>query len=226
MGAHVWGPAYLRDHILPHWRLSGWAPDWYAGFPMYQFYMVHPRRWPWCWWTSCCPTGGAEAGQRSPACSRCRSAAWAFGKLSGLRFPLPAMFSAMSVIFLFDESFRSTAATSHRRWRASSRSRSRCRSRSSTSACFAYGLRTGKHRALAAVLLRAVRACATCIVSVLRGDGHRRAGSCSYLDRRRLKWLATMVPVGALLTRVLGRAVLPAPPLPHRHVLRAAQPTT
>src|SRR6187551_386868 len=30
MGAHVWGPAYLRDHILPHLWLSGWAPDWYA----------------------------------------------------------------------------------------------------------------------------------------------------------------------------------------------------
>ena len=42
MGAHVWGPAYLRDHLLPHFRLSGWAPDWYAGFPMYQFYMVIP----------------------------------------------------------------------------------------------------------------------------------------------------------------------------------------
>ena len=42
MGAHVWGPAYLRDHLLPHCRLSGWAPDWYAGFPMYQFYMVLP----------------------------------------------------------------------------------------------------------------------------------------------------------------------------------------
>ena len=41
-GAHVWGPAYLRDHILPHWRLSGWAPDWYGGFPMYKFYMVVP----------------------------------------------------------------------------------------------------------------------------------------------------------------------------------------
>src|SRR4051794_4933316 len=42
MGAHVWGPAYLRDHLLPHWRLSGWAPDWYDGFPAYQFYMVVP----------------------------------------------------------------------------------------------------------------------------------------------------------------------------------------
>ncbi|MDP8986984.1 MAG: hypothetical protein M3N11_01355, partial [Actinomycetota bacterium] len=42
MGAHVWGPAFLRDHLLPQWRLSGWAPDWYAGFPAYHFYMVLP----------------------------------------------------------------------------------------------------------------------------------------------------------------------------------------
>src|SRR5688500_12437202 len=31
MGAHVWGPAYLRDHLLPHGRVTGWTPDWYAG---------------------------------------------------------------------------------------------------------------------------------------------------------------------------------------------------
>jgi hypothetical protein len=42
MGAHVWGPAYLRDHLLNHGRLSGWTPDWYDGFPAYQFYMVLP----------------------------------------------------------------------------------------------------------------------------------------------------------------------------------------
>ncbi|HET7718774.1 MAG TPA: hypothetical protein VFK43_02320, partial [Acidimicrobiales bacterium] len=42
MGAHVWGPAYLRDHLLGDGRLSGWAPDWYAGFPAYHFYMVVP----------------------------------------------------------------------------------------------------------------------------------------------------------------------------------------
>jgi hypothetical protein len=42
MGAHVWGPAYLRDFLLPHGRLSGWSPDWYAGFPAYTFYMVVP----------------------------------------------------------------------------------------------------------------------------------------------------------------------------------------
>lgn len=42
MGAHVWGPAYLRDHLLPQGRVAGWTPDWYAGFPAYSFYMVLP----------------------------------------------------------------------------------------------------------------------------------------------------------------------------------------
>jgi hypothetical protein len=42
LGAHVWGPAYLRDEVLPRFRLSGWTPDWYAGFPAYHFYMVVP----------------------------------------------------------------------------------------------------------------------------------------------------------------------------------------
>ena len=41
-GAHVWFPAFLRDHLLPHWRLSGWAPDFYAGFPAGQFYFPLP----------------------------------------------------------------------------------------------------------------------------------------------------------------------------------------
>ena len=39
--AHVWWPAYLRDHLLP-WRLSGWSPDFYGGFPAGQFYFPIP----------------------------------------------------------------------------------------------------------------------------------------------------------------------------------------
>ena len=42
LGAHVWGPAFLRDELLPQFRLTGWTPDWYAGFPAYHFYMVVP----------------------------------------------------------------------------------------------------------------------------------------------------------------------------------------
>ncbi|MBM3671190.1 MAG: hypothetical protein FJW86_03215 [Actinobacteria bacterium] len=39
--AHVWWPAYLRDHLLP-WRLAGWSPDFYGGFPAGQFYFPFP----------------------------------------------------------------------------------------------------------------------------------------------------------------------------------------
>jgi len=42
LGAHVWSPAFLRDQLLPHFRLSGWTADWYAGFPAFTFYMVLP----------------------------------------------------------------------------------------------------------------------------------------------------------------------------------------
>ena len=39
--AHVWWPAYLRDHLLP-WRVAGWSPDFYGGFPAGQFYFPVP----------------------------------------------------------------------------------------------------------------------------------------------------------------------------------------
>lgn len=42
MGAHVWFPAYLRDHLLPSFRIAGWSPDWFAGFPAGQFYFPAP----------------------------------------------------------------------------------------------------------------------------------------------------------------------------------------
>lgn len=42
MGAHVWGPRFLSEELIPQFRLSGWTQDWYAGFPAYVFYMVVP----------------------------------------------------------------------------------------------------------------------------------------------------------------------------------------
>ena len=32
MGAHVLGPAYLRDVLLPGGRIIGWSNYWFAGF--------------------------------------------------------------------------------------------------------------------------------------------------------------------------------------------------
>ena len=87
MGAHVWGPAYLRDHLLPHFRLSGWAPDWYAGFPMYQFYMVIPALAVVLVNLILLPYGLALKLVSIAGVLTLPIAVWAFGKLSGLQLP-------------------------------------------------------------------------------------------------------------------------------------------
>lgn len=104
MGAHVWGPAYLRDVLLPHWRLTGWSMDWYAGLPAYRFYMVVPAlaivaldvilpygiafklivvsgllAFPWC--------------------------AYFMGKITKMPYPLPELMVIGALFFLLDESF-------------------------------------------------------------------------------------------------------------------------
>jgi hypothetical protein len=42
MGAHVLGPAFLRDSLLPEGRILGWSNDWFAGFPAFYFYFPLP----------------------------------------------------------------------------------------------------------------------------------------------------------------------------------------
>ena len=42
MGAHVLGPAYLRDVLLPSGRIMGWSNYWFAGFPIFYFYFPLP----------------------------------------------------------------------------------------------------------------------------------------------------------------------------------------
>ena len=42
MGAHVLGPAAMRDVLLPSGRLLGWSNAWFAGFPLYYFYFPLP----------------------------------------------------------------------------------------------------------------------------------------------------------------------------------------
>ena len=42
MGAHVLGPAFLRDELLPQFRFQGWSNSWFAGFPIFYFYFPLP----------------------------------------------------------------------------------------------------------------------------------------------------------------------------------------
>jgi hypothetical protein len=42
MGSHHYVDTFLRKDLLPHWRLTGWAPGWFAGIPMLTFYFPLP----------------------------------------------------------------------------------------------------------------------------------------------------------------------------------------
>lgn len=104
MGAHVYGPAYLRDHLLTSFRLSGWSNDWYAGLPIYRFYMVVPAIFilllnivlPYGIALKLVAVIGLLA---LPVCT------WLFAKLARLVFPIPELLVVASTVFLFDESF-------------------------------------------------------------------------------------------------------------------------
>jgi hypothetical protein len=104
MGAHVWGPQYLRDHLLPHGRLTGWSPDWYAGFPALVFYFPLPSLLIAALATLL-PYGVAFKLVTVLGLVTLPAAAWAMGRLLGARDPVPACLAIATVPFLFDESF-------------------------------------------------------------------------------------------------------------------------
>lgn len=104
MGAHVWGPAYMRDHLLPSFRLTGWTPDWYAGFPAYQFYMVLPSL-TIALLSFLIPYGVAFKLVAVSGLLTLPIACWAFARLVRLPFPAPPLFAVGATLFLFDRSF-------------------------------------------------------------------------------------------------------------------------
>ena len=104
MGAHVWGPAFLRDHLLPQGRLSGWTPDWYDGFPAYTFYMIVPSLMI-ALLSYVIPYGIAFKLVVISGVMTLPVAAWAFGRLTRLPFPTPAALAVGATAYLFDRSF-------------------------------------------------------------------------------------------------------------------------
>jgi hypothetical protein len=38
LGGHLHEASFLRDHLLPGFRLSGWSQDWFTGYPSLTFY--------------------------------------------------------------------------------------------------------------------------------------------------------------------------------------------
>jgi hypothetical protein len=103
MGAHVWGPAYLRDNVLPHGRITGWTRDWYLGFPAYHFYFPLPNLLivaidaiPGVAYGPAFKLVTALGPTATPA------AAAALGRLLRLKRPAPALMAIATLPFLFD----------------------------------------------------------------------------------------------------------------------------
>jgi 6-pyruvoyl-tetrahydropterin synthase related domain len=99
-GAHVWWPAFLRDHLLPQGRIAGWAPDWYAGFPAGQFYFPLPALLI-VTLDTLVPYSIAFKLVTALGAIALPAAAYVFGR--GLRAPspAPALFAVGATIFLF-----------------------------------------------------------------------------------------------------------------------------
>jgi hypothetical protein len=196
MGAHVWGPAYLRDHLLHHGQLTGWTPDWYAGFPAFTFYFPLPSLLivlldvllPYGVAFKLVTVLGVVA---LPVC------AYVFARLIGLRGAAPATVAVLMVPFLFERSYTiyggnipSTLAGEF--------------SFSISLACallflgfFARGLATGRHRGLAAVLLAVTGLCHL-LPTLFAGVGAVIL-VLMHIDRRRVKWAIPIGIVAAML---------------------------
>jgi hypothetical protein len=153
-GGHYALPAFLNSGLLTHGQLTGWDPSWYDGFPLYTYYFVLPdllialgshvigyaMAFKW---------GTVLGSVLLPV------AAWAMGRLFGLRRAFPGALAALSLCYLFDYTFTiyggnlfSTLAGEY--------------SYSFSIALalvflglMARGLRTGRHRGWAAIVLAA-----------------------------------------------------------------------
>lgn len=158
MGAHVWGPRYLRDHLLAHGRLAGWSPDWYGGFPAYYFYMVVPAL-AVVVLDLVLPYGVAFKLISVSGVVAMPVAAYLMGRLARFRFPGPALLGVAATLFLFDSGFTiyggNVLSTLAGEFAFSI----------ALAVCLVYfgvvmrGLDTGRHRALGAALLALVVLC-------------------------------------------------------------------
>ncbi len=150
-GGHIAAPYYLIHYLLPHARLTGWDPWWFDGFPLYVFYFPLPAL---LVAIGSVPFSYAVAFKlvtvlgtvTLPLC------AYAFGRLAAFRRPVPVLMAAATLPFLFNTSYTIDGGNI-----ASTMAGEFSFSLAMSSGLLflgvvAYALRTGRGRALAALL--------------------------------------------------------------------------
>jgi hypothetical protein len=202
-GAHVWGPAYLRDHLLPAGWFNGWSMDWYAGLPTYRFYMVLPAL-AILLADVVLPYGVAMKLVAVLGLITLPAACWAFGRLGRFRFPIPELMAFGGLAFALDESF-SIYGGNLKSTMAGEFSFSIALSLAVLAlGVLAAGLRTGKYRVWASVLIAA--ACVSHGIVLIFVAVSALVFSLVWLDRTRLRYALT---VGVTSVLLLAWWVLP-----------------
>ena len=196
MGAHVWGPAYLRDNLLP-WKLNGWSMDWYSGFPIYRFYMVVPAVFI-VLLDIVLPYGVAFKLVAVAGIVTLPVCCWLFGRLARFAYPLPEVFAIVGLVYLLDESYTiyggNVASTM-----AGEFSFSIALSFAMLAfGFFANGLQTGRHRAKAAIFMALAVLCHGIVaIYVVVGIGLM---ALLFIDRSKVRWFVQAAGAGSLLS--------------------------
>jgi hypothetical protein len=196
-GAHVGLAGFLKSNLLPHGQVTGWDPGAYDGFPLNTLYFPLPDFLAAAF-GYVIPFNIAFKLVTTLGSLSLPIAAWLFGRLAGLERPRPAVLAIFTLPYLFEQSYEiyggnlySTMAGEYA---------------FSLGLSFALvflglclrGMRTGRNRAWAAVLL------GVCILCHVLTAFFALAGALVVFllagpNRKRLWWMVSAVGGGLLL---------------------------
>ena len=193
---HVVTPYFLIHDLLPQGRITGWDPQWFEGFPLYVFYFPLPALFVAAF-SVAFPYAVAFKLVTVLGLVTFPVSAWAFGRLAGFRRPLPALMAVATLPFLFNTSYTIEGGNI-----VSTLAGEYSFSLALTSGLlflgvFAYALRTGRLRWLAAalyavtLLCHVVPALGYAAIAILLALGH--------WNRNTWRVLVPVGAVGALL---------------------------
>ncbi len=101
---HIVTPYFLIHDLLPQGRITGWDPQWFEGFPLYVFYFPLPALFVAAF-SVVFPYAVAFKLVTVLGPVTLPVSAWAFGCLVGFRRPIPALMAVATLPFLFNTSY-------------------------------------------------------------------------------------------------------------------------
>ena len=193
---HIVAPYFLIHDLLPQGRITGWDPQWFEGFPLYVFYFPLPALFVAAF-SVVFPYAVAFKLVTVLGLVTFPVSAWAFGRLAGFKRPIPALMAVATLPFLFNTSYTIEGGNI-----VSTLAGEFSFSLALTSGLlflgvFAYALRTGRLRWLAAalyavtLLCHVVPALGYAAIAILLALGH--------WNRNTWRVLVPVGAVGALL---------------------------